>query len=94
MRWLDANESVLSYEYEPFSIEYISNKATSKIRRYFPDLLVTYDDRIELVEIKRSNKVNSPNVVKKTNAAIVWCQKNNATFALVTEFELKKLSLI
>jgi hypothetical protein len=95
MRYLDANPDVVSYEYEKVIVPYISNIRSGRIRKYFPDFLVTYSDgkRI-LVEIKPSNRVHNRIVMKKLLAADQWCKEHDATLDVVTEVELKQLKLM
>lgn len=92
---LDADASVASYEYEPFAIPYVSNKRTGKLRRYFPDFLVFYDDgHTELVEIKPKKRLHQPRVHKKVSAASDWAKANNVTLKILTEIELSALGVL
>ena len=71
---LDADPAVLSWAYEPFFIEYVSNKSTGKIRKYYPDFFVSYaDGTSRLIEIKQKRKIDQPAIRKKTAAAQGWC---------------------
>lgn len=92
--YLDAELDVISFQHEPIKIEYVSNARTGRKRKYIPDFVVQYVDRIEVVEIKQLRRVNDPKVIKKTLAARDWCVANNATFKIVTEIELKALGLL
>lgn len=94
MIWLDANDHVISYTYEKEVIQYVSNKKTGKLRKYYPDFLIEYKDRKEMVEIKPSRRVCQAKVQKKLLAAVEWCKNNNIIFRVVTEVELKALGLI
>jgi TnsA endonuclease N terminal len=95
MLYLDDDPHVLAWHYEPFFIEYLSNKSTGKIRKYYPDFFVTYDDGTsQLIEIKQKRKIDSPAVKKKTAAAQGWCSTRGSTYVLLTEIELKQLGLI
>jgi hypothetical protein len=94
MQWLDTNKTVISYSYEKTVIPYVSNKRTGRLRKYLPDFLVYYNDRIELVEIKPKVKLKQVKVKKKLEAAKVWCLNNKIKFVIVTETELKALNLI
>lgn len=95
LTYLDTNPDVLTFEYEPFAIEYVSNKKTGKIRKYYPDVLVTYvDGRIILVEIKPLRRMHQAKIQKKTLAAGDWARLNNVEFKIVTEVELKALGLL
>lgn len=95
MLYLDQEPSVVSYDYEKLSIEYVSNVRTGKRRKYWPDFLVRYDDgRVEVVEIKQQRRVHDKKILKKTLAAQDWCRLNNATFRILTEIELKSMGLL
>lgn len=60
---LDNDETVLSYEVEPLSISY------GQGRWYKPDLLVYYEAKTLLVEIKAKWALTEPSVVAKHKAA-------------------------
>lgn len=95
MAYLDADPRVTSWRYEPFFIEYVSNKRTGKVRKYYPDFLVCYSDGTSrLVEIKQKRKLDQPAVVKKAEAARVWCAARGSTYVLLTEIELKELDIL
>lgn len=94
MKWLDEDVDVISYEYEPFFIEYISNIRTGKKRKYYPDVLVKRTSSTELVEIKPKNKLTKPIVLKKINAASQWAPANGMKLVVITEVELKQLGVI
>jgi len=95
MLYLDLAEHVKQWWYEPFPIKYVSNIKTGKMRRYYPDFLVEMNiGTKELIEIKPSTKINKIQVIKKTLAAREWCSKNDITFSIVTEKELKILELL
>jgi antitoxin component YwqK of YwqJK toxin-antitoxin module len=81
--YLDLLTTVSSYAYEAIAIPYIANKRTGKIRHYFPDFLVMFTDGTKkLIEVKRKDKINTDKVKKKTEAAMSWCEKNNAIFEI------------
>jgi len=93
--WLDGNVNVVSYRYEPYAVEYLSNVRTGKIRKYYPDFEVTWaDGNKTLVEIKPKKKVTVAKNVKKFAAASIFCLKNGMTFVIVTEVDLKTLGLL
>lgn len=95
MRHLDADPDVKIWRYEPFHIDYLSNKRTGKVRKYYPDFLVCYSDGTScLVEIKQKRKVDNPTVCKKTAAGKGWCEEHGSTYVLLTEIELKELGLL
>lgn len=94
MKWLDANDDVKSYEYESIVIAYISNMRSCKVRKYFPDIFVHFQDgKNVLVEIKPKRKLLNPTVIKKQLAAEQWCKENNATYELVTEDTIKNIKI-
>lgn len=95
MTWLDTEPTVATFGYETVIVPYISNVKSSRIRKYWPDFLVTYvDGRVELIEIKPSKRMMQSNVQKKLAAAEVWCQENGATLRVLTEHELKSMGLM
>lgn len=94
MQWLDANPDVLGYSYEGLVIEYVSNKKTHKLRKYYPDFLVEYATRKELIEIKPAKRLVQARVKKKVEAAQVWCLAHGVMFRVITEVELKALGLL
>jgi len=95
MLHLDSNPDVEFWSYEKIVIEYVSNIRTKKIRKYYPDFLVKYKDgRSELIEIKPKRKLEQAAVKKKMAAALLWCAKHGMTYRIITEIQLKELSLI
>jgi hypothetical protein len=95
MKWLDANPDVETWTYEKLVIEYVSNLKTKRLRRYYPDFYVKYvDGRIEVVEIKPKRRLQGVTVQKKARAAVDWCAQNGATYIMLTEVELKSISII
>jgi hypothetical protein len=94
-KYLDHEPSVVSYEYETIIIPYISNIRTGKVRRYFPDFLVTYQDgKRVMVEVKRNDKLTNPLVMKKTEAGRQWCQQNGAIYELWCDTLIGKIKKI
>lgn len=93
--WLDASLSVLSYRYEPFAVEYVSNVKAGRTRRYYPDFEVTYvGGAKQLVEVKPAKKLAQARNVKKFAAARLFCERAGMAFVVVTEAELKALGLL
>jgi HJR/Mrr/RecB family endonuclease len=91
---LDNDPTVKSYSYESIVIPYMSNKTTRKVRRYFPDFFITYVDGSRvLVEIKPRRKLVQRTVIKKLEAAKLWCSCNDVTLSVITEVELKEYEL-
>lgn len=93
--YLDADPDVLSYRYEPYSIPYVSNVRTGKVRRYHPDFEVLRSDgTLILVEIKPKKKMTLLKNVKKFGAAQAFCLLRSMTFSVITEVDLKALGLM
>ena len=40
MKYLDADQDIVSWSYESIVIEYVSNSKTGRRRKYYPDLYV------------------------------------------------------
>lgn len=95
MEYLDANPDVISWHYELLAIEYISNKKSGKIRKYYPDFTVTWNDgTMKVIEIKPKRKLDQAIIIKKAEAAYTWCRTHGATYEIITEVELKQLGLL
>jgi hypothetical protein len=93
--YLDNNEKVISYSYEPYSISYVSNLKTKKIRKYYPDFEIQFfDGEKHIVEIKPKKKLTQLTNVKKFAAAKIYAQQNNMQYVILTEVELKALGLV
>lgn len=89
-KYLDLETTVKSFTYESFSIPYVANFSTGKIRKYIPDFLVEYiDGKQMLVEIKRDDKLTNKKVQKKYAAAKVWCGSRNIIHIFVTSKEIE-----
>lgn len=87
--FLDNEESVISYAYEPYKIPYTSNTRSHRVRFYLPDFEVTFTDGTKkLIEVKRQSAVNNLMVRKKAEAAIRWCesQKQHNQIDITYEF--------
>lgn len=95
MIYLDNDASVRTWSYEKTIIEYVSNKKTQKIRKYYPDFYVEYlDGTKKVIELKQKRKLDQATVKKKASAAEVWCANIGATYIILTEIELKNMGLI
>lgn len=95
MAYLDSNPEVKSWTYEATVIEYISNVRTKKVRRYYPDFYVKYQNDIEeIIEIKPKRKIEQSVVKKKIEAAKQWCSDHRMTYRIITEIELKDIGLL
>lgn len=93
--YFDRDPLVISYGYEVLVIPYTSNLKTGKIRKYYPDFLVTYSDGTKkLIEVKRQDKISDPKVMKKSNAARVWCSKNNVIFEIWSNTAIMAIKLL
>lgn len=93
--YLDTNVDVVSYMYEPYAIDYVSNIKTGKIRRYLPDFEIIWKNGSKtLVEIKPVKKVNQIKNVKKAIAAKIFAATNGLDYVLITEVDLKNLELL
>jgi len=78
---LDNDDSVTSFLYEPFFIEY---EFDGIIRRYTPDFLVYENNRLFLVEVKPKRMLEIPINIAKIDAAT----QLDIDFEIVTEEEL------
>lgn len=95
MEYLDHDEHVTTWSYESFSIDYLSNKKTGKIRRYIPDFRVEFEDgHVEIIEIKPARRLKTMVVQKKADAARIWCSAHSLTYVILTEVELKVIGLL
>lgn len=83
---LDADQTVLSYESEPFKIPYRFDGST---KNYTPDVLVEYvDGSRALVEVKPEVLTREAKNLAKAEAAQRWCKANDVRFLTATEGEL------
>lgn len=95
MTYLDSDPQVVLWTYEQTVIEYLSNIRTKKIRRYYPDFYVKYQDgREEILEVKPKRKLEQTAVKKKAEAARLWCSDRGMTYRILTEIELKNIGLL
>lgn len=85
-KMLDADCEVVSYEVEPFAIEYT---LYGLVHSYVPDVLVYYaNGTVRLVEIKPSRLVSTDKNQAKIAAAQAHCDGRQIEFAVVTEDDL------
>jgi hypothetical protein len=93
LRFLDSDNEVACYYYEPFKIPYISNIRSGKIRNYIPDFLVAYKNGKKLlIEVKRASALNQEKVIKKATAAREWASKQeNTSYEFWTDSIIKTL---
>lgn len=95
MEYLDLDPNVKFWAYEELVIDYVSNKRTGKMRKYYPDFLVEYRDGTQVVvEIKPQRKLEQALIQKKLSAAQEWCMMKQMTFKVITEIELKDMGLL
>jgi hypothetical protein len=95
LQWLDGHAAVKTFGYESIKIPYISNTRTGKVRNYFPDFLIEFNDGSkQLVEIKPKRKLKQLLIQKKLKAAEVWCLEHGASLVVITEVELKVMGLL
>jgi hypothetical protein len=86
---LDKDDNILSFYYEPFSIEYLFEGVK---KNYIPDVLIEYVNGIKkLVEIKPSCFIDYDINQTKFEAMQQYCQQNNLIFEVWTEKEIEKL---
>ena len=92
---LDADPTVLKFEYETLKIPYVFNIKTRKIRNYYPDFIVYYvDGRKVIIEVKRNSALNNVLVMRKASAAREWASKNGMSYVFWTESIIKPLMKI
>jgi hypothetical protein len=89
---LEFDTSVYSYLEQPVSIAYRDN--FNKKHIYTPDFLVRYaniDDKDTLVEIKYHDELISNSLIfkPKFDAANDYCKKNNLSFIVLSEKEIR-----
>lgn len=89
---LEFDISVYSYLEQPLSILYTDSK--NKKHKYTPDFLVTYSDNNipdTLVEVKYHEDLISNYLIfrEKFQAADKFCKKNNLTFVVLSEKEIR-----
>ena len=87
--YLDEDKEVMSYEAEPFAIDYI-HKGT--VHKYTPDLFVCYlNGNKELWEVKPANQTLLEQNKNKWHAAKEVCKVRNWGWKVITEQEIEKL---
>lgn len=79
---LDADESVISWKYEPVAIPYVYQEKT---RNYIPDFLVVRQASTTLVEIKPKTLSEKPLNTAKFLAAKHWCVHECMDFCILSE---------
>ena len=88
---LDKEIDVLSYDVEPFEIQYIHK---GKSHHYIPDLIVRYIDRhVECIEIKPSSQTLLEVNKAKWSAAERACKTRGWRFVVLTEIGIDALKI-
>lgn len=86
MELLDLDENVLSYDYEPFCIDYVWQ---GKGHRYLPDFVVRYSDgRIEMHEVGVKTLKQLERARAKQAAAEEYCARHGWKFRIISEDDL------
>lgn len=89
---LDEDPLVKEYFYEDLIIPYRTRITQQKNKKYIVDFFVFYvDGTRKIIEVKADNKVNHPITLKKTEAAIQWCSKNNAEYEIWTGVKIQQI---
>jgi endogenous inhibitor of DNA gyrase (YacG/DUF329 family) len=89
LEYLDNQEDVVFFMYEPFSISFYYNENK---RHYIPDLLITYKDGTQrLVEIKPSYYVDAEINKAKFESAKKYCNDKGIIFEVWTEKTIDNL---
>jgi len=83
---LEKDENVIIYIPEPFPIRYTNEDSMSK--DYYPDILIIYKDKRELVEIKPKSLLSWKINKIKIKAAKQYCVKHGLIFRIITEDDL------
>lgn len=77
MELLDSNPDVIDWDYEWTHIPYVFNGAN---KRYIPDFLVLYADKVEFVEVKPIEMRDYGKNVPKREFALKYCEENGYTY--------------
>lgn len=86
---LDQHDDVLSFDYEPFQVDYIHK---GQAHKYIPDIFVTFlDGHRELWEVKPSSQTNLEVNKNKWLAANDACEKRGWQFKVLTEKRIDQL---
>lgn len=93
-QFLENDPGVISYDYECLKIPYVSNKRSGRTRNYIPDFIVTRATGTEIIEIKPTRFLKKVAIAKKLAAGQEYALRNGMTFKILTEIELKGMSII
>lgn len=92
---LDDDPEVESFEYETIVIPYITSKTSMRIRKYFPDFIVSYKDgRTVIIEVKRQSALTQRTIMVKAEAATKYAKEKGWEYIFWTDKiinELRKL---
>ena len=70
-KWCDTKDKVISWDIEPFAIEYY-DRANKKKRKYYPDFLIILDDGTKyLIEIKPYKETQKPTGRKGSKSYLI-----------------------
>lgn len=85
---LDKDTNVLTYKTEPFVIKYQNEQG--EIRRYRPDILVTFTDETQLlIEVKPQWCLEDPKTQLKLKAGNEWARQHGMPFEIWGAKELR-----
>lgn len=86
---LENDPAVITYDAEPFSIQYLFE---GKSHKYYPDIsILLADGSIEIWEIKPSSQTSWKQNQAKWEAAKLYCEARGWQFTVITEKGLSKL---
>ncbi|MFZ5644656.1 MAG: TnsA endonuclease N-terminal domain-containing protein [Bacillota bacterium] len=88
---LEWDREVLRYKEQPLRILCQVGDTTY---RYTPDFWVKRKDRIDLVEVKSSKYVNTPQAEIQKIIGTEYCRKENLNFIFITEQEIREGHLL
>jgi hypothetical protein len=83
---LDADDNVITYDYESVVIKYGKNKNV----RYLVDFDVKYKTYRKLIEVKAKDFLDDPIVLQKEAAAIRYCKNRNSSYEFYTLKEIEE----
>jgi hypothetical protein len=97
MKWLDANESVVAYQYEKVRIPYYVQGFDQRHKRhYVPDFIVFFaDGHQEMWELKPSSLCTNHQTELKREAALVYCKMQGIRdYKILTKTDLIALGIL
>lgn len=88
LKLLEDDIDVVSFQSQPFSIEYLRGD-TGRIHRYTPDVLVEFRDGSKtLIEVKPYYQVETELNQSKFKSALQYCNENGLNWQVMTELDL------